>query len=143
VDVSPLPADRYRYLAGLIGTPYCPGAEGPEAFDCYHLVAHVLANLEGYRLPRLQAEPATTREAAEAMLAHPERANWQEVASPQDLDLVLMGNVLKRDFHLGIYVLIGSSGSVLHCDRDRGVVRASVSILRQTGYNYLRFFRRA
>lgn len=136
---------REEFLAGLIGRPYAIGAEGPEAYDCYHLARIIQERLGGYSMPRINVERPTTREIAQAMLAHSERANWRELEpheTPRDLDLLLMGNVQKRDFHLGVYVILGSSGSVIHCEAERGVVRASVPMLRQTGYNHLRFFRR-
>lgn len=136
--------DRLAVLDGLIGRPYALGASGPEAFDCYGLARHVQATLYAVDLPELPRRPATTREQAEAMLAHPERSRWTEVSptDARDGDLVLMGNVARRDFHLGTFVVPVTAGVVLHTDPRTGVVADDVPSLRGVGWNYLRLFRR-
>lgn len=135
---------RVAFLAGLIGRPYRIGARGPDEFDCYGLARHVQRELAAVDMPDVAFSDATTRAAAEAMLAHPEREAWAELAGqPQDLDLVLMGNVAKRDFHLGTFVVPAIAGIVLHIDQRNGVVADDIPSLQATGFNYLRFFRRA
>lgn len=137
-------ADRVAFLEALIGRPYRIGAMGPEAFDCYGLARHVQASLYAMPMPALPFVAATTRAQAEAMLAHEERRNWREVPehAARDGDLVLMGNVARRDFHLGTFVVPGTAGVVLHVDRAAGVVADDLPALRSIGFNYLRLFRR-
>ena len=135
-------SDRNASLAALIGRPYAIGARGPDAFDCYGLARHVQREFAAIDMPDVPFTDPTTRAAAEAMLAHSERALWREVEQPHDLDLVLMGNVAKRDFHLGTFVVPVTAGIVLHIDKANGVVADDIPSLRATGFNYLRFFRR-
>ena len=49
----PTTGERAAALAlGLVGTPYRYGGNGPDAFDCSGLVAHVYEDALGIRLPR-------------------------------------------------------------------------------------------
>lgn len=136
--------DRIAFLEDLIGRPYRIGATGPDAFDCYGLARHVQANLYGVSMPRLPFVAVTTRQQAEAMLGHPELRNWCEIPEhkARDGDGVLMGNVAKRDFHLGTYVVPGTAGVVLHINEKCGVVADDLPGLRSIGFHYLRIFRR-
>ncbi|WP_132254745.1 NlpC/P60 family protein [Methylobacterium segetis] len=135
---------RAAFLEDLIGRPYRIGATGPDAFDCYGLARHVQSALYAVPMPALPFVAATTRAQAEAMLAHEERRNWRETPEHEarDGDLVLMGNVAKRDFHLGTFVVPGTAGVVLHVDQHAGVVADDIPALRSVGFNYLKFFRR-
>lgn len=136
--------DRAAFLEDLIGRPYRIGATGPDTFDCYGLARHVQAALYAVPMPSLPFVAATTRAQAEAMLTHEERRNWREIPEHEarDGDLVLMGNVAKRDFHLGTFVIPGTAGVVLHVDQHAGVVADDIPALRSVGFNYLRIFRR-
>lgn len=137
--------DRLTFLEGLIGRPYRIGATGPDAFDCYGLARHIQAELYAVAMPALPFVAATTRAQAEAMLGHAERENWREISEieARDGDLVLMGNVIRRDFHLGTFVVPETAGMVLHVDRLAGVIADDLPSLRSIGFNYLRCFRRA
>ncbi|KAB7783490.1 NlpC/P60 family protein [Methylorubrum populi] len=136
--------DRVAFLSDLIGRPYRIGATGPDCFDCYGLARHVQATLYDVPMPELPFVAATTRQQAEAMLNHAERQNWREIPEHEarDGDLVLMGNVARRDFHLGTYVVPGTAGVVLHIDKANGVVADDLPSLRAIGFHYLKVFRR-
>lgn len=136
--------DRLAFLEGLIGKSYRLGATGPDEFDCYGLAQHIQRNLYAVQMPDLPFVAATTRSQAEAMLNHAERQNWTEVsdAEARDGDIVLMGNVLARDFHLGTFVVPVTAGVVIHVDQGRGVVADDLPALRAIGFTYTRLFRR-
>ena len=136
--------DRLAFLESLIGKPYKIGARGSDAFDCYGLAAYIQCELAGVQMPDIGLVEPTTRAQAEAMLSHPERQAWEEVSESeaQDLDLVLMGNVAKRDFHLGTFVRMTTTGAVIHIDKAAGVVVDDIPTLRAIGFNHLRFWRR-
>ncbi|CAO4174946.1 NlpC/P60 family protein [Methylorubrum extorquens] len=136
--------DRVAFLSDLIGRPYRIGATGPDSFDCYGLARHIQAALYDVPMPELPFVAATTRQQAEAMLNHAERQKWREIPEheAQDGNLVLMGNVAGRDFHLGTYVVAGTAGVVLHIRETVGVVADDLQSLRAIGFNYLRCFTR-
>ena len=136
--------DRLTFLESLIGKPYKIGARGPQEFDCYGLARHIQLELAGIDMPEVAFAEPTTRAQAEAMLSHKEREAWEEVpeSEAKEFDLVLMGNVAKRDFHLGTYIFPSTAPAVIHIDRKAGVVVDDLPALRASGFNYLRIFRR-
>jgi cell wall-associated NlpC family hydrolase len=136
--------DRLAFYESLIGKPYKVGAQGPSEFDCYGLARHIQQELAGIRMPEIAPVEPTTRAQAEAMLSHTERDAWEEVpeSEARELDLVLMGNVAKRDFHLGTYIVPATTGAVIHIDKAAGVVVDDLPALRASGFNYCRFWRR-
>jgi hypothetical protein len=134
--------DRNAFLSSLIGRPYELGARGEDSFDCYGLARYLQHELAGIEMMEVPFVEASTRAQAEAMLSHPERKLWEEVEHPRDLDLVLMGNVAKRDFHLGTFIVATTAGGVLHIDRANGVVFDDIPSLKASGFNYLKIYRR-
>jgi len=135
--------DRLAFYESLIGKPYRIGANGEDgSFDCYGLAQYIQRELAGVQLPDVDARPATTRQQAEALLDHPERNNWVQIEEPEDLCLVLMGNVAKRDFHLGTYVVPSTVGGVLHISKEAGVVFDDMPALKASGWNYMKFYKR-
>ncbi len=136
--------DRLAFYESLIGRPYKIGARGPQEFDCYGLARHIQLEMAGIDMPDVAFAEPTTRAQAEAILSHPERQAWEEIEEnqAQELDLVLMGNVAKRDFHLGTYIVPVTTGAVIHIDKAAGVVVDDLPALRASGFNFLRFFRR-
>lgn len=136
--------NKNEFLESLIGTPYKIGATGPDAFDCYGLARHVQIHLAGRKMPLLEIAPLKTRQQTELLLKHPERLLWGEVLESQarEFDLVLMGNVAGRDFHLGTVIVPSTAKQVLHISQYAGVVVDDIPTLKATGFNYLRFFRR-
>ncbi|MBA1157755.1 NlpC/P60 family protein [Microvirga mediterraneensis] len=134
--------DRLAFYESLIGKPYRIGARGEDGFDCYGLAQHVQLTLAGIEMPDVEARPTTTRQQAEVLLDHPERNNWVQIEEPEDLCLVLMGNVAKRDFHLGTYVVPSTVGGVLHITKEAGVVFDDMPALKASGWNYMKFYKR-
>jgi cell wall-associated NlpC family hydrolase len=136
--------DRLAFFESLIGKPYKIGERGPSAFDCYGLARHIQIELADVSMPDVAFAEPTTRAQAEAMLSHPEREAWEEIpeAEARELDLVLMGNVAKRDFHLGTYIVPATTGAVIHIDKAAGVVVDDIPALKASGFSYLKFYRR-
>jgi cell wall-associated NlpC family hydrolase len=137
--------DRLAFFESLIGKPYKIGARGENgAFDCYGLARHIQNELAGIDMPDVAFAEPTTRAQAEAMLSHPERQAWEEIpeGEARELDLVLMGNVQKRDFHLGTFIKPRTVGAVMHIDKAAGVVVDDIPALKASGFNYLKFYRR-
>jgi cell wall-associated NlpC family hydrolase len=142
------PERRYELFNSLIGRPYQHGADGPEAFDCYGLVRHVLREAYDQDLPIIERStvPATSNAIARAVATHfsrpVERQRWDEVKEPHDGDVALMGNVDGRNFHVGVAVLLGRVFSVLHADEKAGVIVDDVVSLPVKGFHRINYFRR-
>jgi cell wall-associated NlpC family hydrolase len=106
-------------LNQYIGLPYCEGARGPDAFDCYGLVAAVYRDVRGIVLPDwYQSEPgpqSASRAIAAALRGELEVGRSTLVEQPGDLDIAVVGSNM-RPHHVGVYFARG----VLHASRGFG-----------------------
>lgn len=104
-----------------IGLPYRDGARGPEAFDCYGLVATVLKAVRGVELPDWHAAGAGPQAASRAISAAlaGEAAGGRSVRveAPEDWDVAIVGSNT-RPHHVGVYC----NGGILHAARAFGSV---------------------
>lgn len=102
-----------------IGLPFQHGGRGPDSFDCYGLVAAVLRDAKGFRLPDWYAaspDPQAASRAISAALAGEcagGRAN--KVEQPEDFDVAVVGSG-SRLHHVGLFV----QGGVLHASSAFG-----------------------
>ena len=129
--------EQIHALSGLVGKPYRLGASGPDAFDCYGLAREIL------RLSRIELPPVErVSDYIGTMRDHAERQNWTQVDAPEEFDLVLMANVLRRDRHIGVYVRPSTAGVVIHAYETMGVCLHDLQSLKAIGMNELRFYRR-
>lgn len=142
----PQTQERAAFISGLIGKPYRPGADGPDEFDCYGLVRHVLAKCYAIELPyvkRPEDQKPAAEEVAQAITRQSVRAQWQAACEPQDGDVVVMANVDGREHHLGVYVVVDRMHIVLHTENHCGVVWDDLPSLEAKGFFRRSFFRRA
>jgi cell wall-associated NlpC family hydrolase len=103
----------------FVGLPYQEGARGPDAFDCYGLVAAVLRAVRGIDLPDWYADasgPQSASRAISAALAG-EVAGGRSVlvADPADFDVAVVGSN-HRPHHVGVVY----QGGVLHASKAFG-----------------------
>lgn len=106
-------------LDHFIGLPYREGARGPDAFDCYGIVAAVLRAARGVALPDwYQAAPGqqgASRAISAALAGEIDGGRTERVDNPQDYDIAIVGST-RRPHHVGVFV----SGGVLHASRAFG-----------------------
>lgn len=104
-----------------IGLPYREGARGPDAFDCYGLVAEVFRGARGVDLPDWYQDAPGPQSASRAISAalDGEVAGGRSVKTdaPADWDIAVVGST-HRPHHVGIYV----EGGILHTSRAFGSV---------------------
>ena len=103
----------------FIGLPYREGARGPDAYDCYGLVAAVLRAAHGVELPDWYADtpgPQGASRAISAALAG-EAAGGRsvKVETPADYDIAVVGSAT-RPHHVGVVL----DGGVLHAAKAFG-----------------------
>jgi cell wall-associated NlpC family hydrolase len=120
-------------IADLIGKPYAPGGNGPEAFDCWGLVVEVRRRM-GLPTP-VPVPGAVPRNQPRQTAALVHRALWsglwRSVPVPVPGDLVALGSSGRAvAVHIGVVV----PGGVLHAHEaapGRGqVVLSSFAALR-------------
>lgn len=116
---------RAAILAALIGKPYRERGRGPEAFDCWGLVAHARPRLFGGPvLPDADIAPAEVRRVARAFADPRRRAGWTALPVPRPFDapdgaIVMMarGDI---PHHVGLW--LRPEGAMLHCCAAQRVV---------------------
>ena len=106
-------------LDQFVGLPYREGARGPDAFDCYGLVAAVFRAVRGVELPdwyQTAPGPQSASRAISAALAGEVAGGRSEpVETPADYDIAIVGSA-HRPHHVGVVV----EGGVLHASRAFG-----------------------
>ena len=111
-----------------VGLPWMSGARGPDAFDCWGLLAWVEREHYGIALPERSIDP-------EAMLsvyrAQIDSRRWRVVSRPSDGCGVLLRGGDRP--HVGVY-LSNDGGGVLHASEGVGVVYTRKQYLEGAGY---------
>lgn len=112
--------------ADLIGKPYRPDAWGPDAFDCFSLLAEVLA-----RLGLSESLPVRLRDAIRAgrAVAIEDLADdWEQIKHPHALgDIALTNGDPTAPSHCAIHV---GSALMLHTTETRGAHTVPWRVLR-------------
>jgi hypothetical protein len=124
--------DAVAYVAGLIGRPWREGASGPDAYDCWNLVAEVQERLFDRQVPfsaDLLAGGRGLREIIETIRAHDLQRRWLPVQRPAHGDMVLLYRGMFPS-HIGIWLELGQGlTGILHCPED-GVCLETVAQAR-------------
>lgn len=96
------------FALGLLDTGYRFGGRNPEAgLDCSGMVAWIVENISGKRLPHNAAQIA-------------DRTRPIKVNQLQPGDLVFFNTLKRRHSHMGIYI---GDGRFIHAPSSRGSVR--------------------
>ncbi len=96
------------FALGLLDTGYRFGGRNPEAgLDCSGMVAYIVENISGRRLPHNAAQIA-------------DRTRPIEVHELRPGDLVFFNTLARRHSHMGIYI---GDGRFVHAPSSRGRVR--------------------
>ncbi|MCA3575530.1 MAG: C40 family peptidase [Aestuariivirga sp.] len=126
-------------IDSFIGLPYRDGARGPDAYDCYGIVAAVLKAVKGLELPDWHAAAATPQAASRAIAAAlaGEVAGGRVLAvvDPADWDIAIVGSTF-RPHHVGVFF----GGGVLHASRAFGSVWHPLNRFRLL-YPHTEFYR--
>jgi cell wall-associated NlpC family hydrolase len=110
-----LAAERLpAWVNDYIGKPFADHGRGPQAFDCWGLVKHVLEEQLGlFGLPDFGDSYVTAVDRVVPSLVASERAAWRQVREPQCGDVVVMCRH-GRPSHVGVVV---SENVMLHVER--------------------------
>lgn len=126
-------------LDQFVGLPYREGARGPDAFDCYGLVAAVLRAVRGVELPDwYQAAPgpqSASRAISAALAGEVAGGRSMPVEAPVDYDIAIVGSTT-RPHHVGVVV----DGGVLHASRAFGSAWHPLSRFKMM-YPHTEFYR--
>lgn len=122
-----------RYI--LADWRWAENGQGPDEWNCWAFVRHVLEREFGRSIPPLPLgdEPAIRRTVAEWA----PRREWRlQRGEPVESDLVLMRGM---DLHIGMWIE-ADGGGVLHCQRDRDVTFDNRRNLELVGFRIERIW---
>lgn len=122
--------------AKYIGHEWEAGANGPDKWDCWHFLMHVLATYFHKTLPEA---PIGDHDGCRSLYASQMRTGkWQIVDLPQHGDCVSMR---EGDWpHVGIYLDI-DGGKILHCCEGHGVIATRPKQLRSLSFGRVKYYR--
>ncbi len=116
--------------------PHRPGATGPDAYDCWNLLRHLLKTHFNTTLPDA---PIGDEQACLALFKERcESGDWQAVASPAHGDPALLRGGTYP--HVGIYLDL-DGGGILHAMEGSGVIWTKLPQLRAFGFGRTVFYR--
>jgi len=119
-----------------IGIPHKPGGEGPDAYDCWHLLRHLQKEYFGVEMP---LAPIGDEEACLALFKDKTASgDWVHVEVPQHGDCVLLRGGMWP--HVGIYLDL-DGGGVLHAMEDAGIIWTRLPRLRALGFGRTTYYR--
>lgn len=135
-----------HWAAPLIGRPWEPGAEGPDAFDCWGLVRFVFRTQYGIEMPPVsvgvEGNVGAIKRAAEV-------SGWRLASAPAQAGDILLLRAPGKRRHVALVIDIGRRLAVLHANgylqRDGRAVgcveRQSLGDLLAGGYRDPEFWR--
>lgn len=132
--------DKVGFLNSLIGKPYRADGYGPDFYGCYGCARHIQSELYGRELPLIEVPEGLERTGAAGLIAtNPERANWREIATPEDGAVVQMFRQ-RLGYHIGTYVDL-DGGVVVHAIAP-SVQADTLMQLHAANWRRLRFYTR-
>lgn len=133
-----------HWAASLVGKPWKRQGRGPDSFDCYGLVRHVLSLHYDITLPDI--DTPCTYPSIHCMIQD-NSASWVQTDTPEDGAVILMGRK-RAVVHVGVIIMVDYGPKCLHSIQPApqskgvsGVVLQSLSILREYGWPYFEMYR--
>ena len=108
---------KHALAGALIGLPWCAGATGEDAFDCWGLVQFWHRELYGIDMGAIAVAVGEDSPAQVlAIRAAVHAGGWVQASEPQDGDVVLMRNAVTRGRHIGVLLHANNALGLLHCE---------------------------
>jgi cell wall-associated NlpC family hydrolase len=126
--------ENQHWAVPLIGKPWEAGQQGPDAFDCWGLLAWVYKQQYSILLPRISVAEGDLRSQIKAFRAHPEHRHWQQVDTPKEGDALLLRQS-RHPIHVGIWIVTEGEAGVLHALQGAGVVFQTLNSLKLSGWS--------
>ena len=123
-----------HWAVPLIGKPWEAGQQGPDAFDCWGLLAWVYKQQFNINLPRISVAEGDLRSQIKAFRAHPEHRHWQQVDSPKEGDALLLRQS-RHPIHVGLWIETEGEAGVLHALQGAGVVFQTLNSLKLSSWS--------
>jgi len=134
-----------HWTVNYLGRPWAPGANGPDAYDCWGLVRAVMLDQAGIVIPAAPVARGrdSLRDVLEAFRTSPLHNDWRRIERPeQPLECALMAEG-KHPVHVGLWVPAIGRGRVLHAIQGAGVVCMDLTTLELNSFRVLGWYRHA
>ena len=128
-------ARHAELVNSLVGLPWCSGADGPEAYDCWNLARLVQKEVFGRELPEVRTATFDLRAVAKEIAQNDHRRLWVRVDAPRHGCLVEMTSGT-HPYHIGVY-LDADGGGILHSHSPAGVCFDRTASLEASGWRRL------
>lgn len=130
-----------QLIMSVLGKPYVLGARGPDAFDCWGLVKHVLQSQDVCALPdwtvdSLEIDKVTGK--FQDSIVNAIANDWAYVThSPQNMDIAIFAR-RSLAHHVGLYI----NDSILHIrNNNAGVVCEPLARVVKAGLGKIEYYR--
>lgn len=125
----------HDWVEDYLDKPFEELSYGPDSFDCYGLVWHVLHTQAGIDLPRFDdIEYQAARINAEISRQAGNVDDWETIqGTPQQFDVVVLRRA-GESHHVGVWLDV-DGGLVLHATRT-GVLATSLAALYRMNYRH-------
>lgn len=128
-----------HWASEYIGKPWVSGGTGPDEFDCFGLVRHVLNQHYGIDVPNVGVY-ANQHQASNLLRSSPELSKWTRVNNPEDGAIVMMARS-RVPVHIGLCITANGQLGILHCAQPVGVLFQSPTGLKSSGFGLLTYYR--
>lgn len=130
---------NYDWINDYLGLPFEELSYGPDTFDCYGLVWHVLQHHAGVTLPRFDDIDYQVARINAEICQQADLDCWQRITQPEDFDVVVLRRA-GESAHVGVWLGV-DGGKVLHATRANGVICTACGALDRMNYRHRSFHR--
>lgn len=130
--------DDISFCLSLIGKPWASGACGPDAFNCWGLVRHVLKARRGLDLIPYNDVTESNLALVMRTATREAAARWEKIVEPVHFCVVAMSRGIHVE-HVGLWI-DEAGGGVLHSYESAGVVFQTTTSIRNTGFQNFTFY---
>jgi len=120
-------------IADYLNCKWEAGANGPDKYDCHHLVIEIKKKFYNQQLPSVEVNANNLFSVIKAIKKNKVWNDFVKLDKPEDGCIVKMFSA-EQPNHIGIYIKM-DSGGVLHCSQRWNVSFDSVFNLRKVFSN--------
>ena len=128
-----------HWASPYVGKPWVPGAQGPDAFNCWGLVRWIQRLHFSRQMPEIPVDENDVAAITGGMRTMIKRIGWRRVPTPRDGDIAVMRSATDP-LHVGVW-LDADGGGILHSVRGVGVIFTGLGIMQLCGWLQVEFYR--
>lgn len=111
--------DEIQFIESLLGKPHIPGANGPDAYDCWGAAQVIQKRLFNRNMPDIKDPPTDIRRLMVFIHNHEARSQWVRADTKRHGQLVELAHG-NHPFHIGVYLDV-EGGGIIHSLANIGI----------------------